>query len=109
MFTSAKGKRQKGECKMQTASRLRTIVFRVRKQWHYCCHVLICMVKNNSPQSSKVGSTATVLIISHITFGDCHVHIFSDNHSRNSCIWYFHHVVALAQRGGMLPHEIFQI
>ena len=77
MFTSAKGKRQKGECKMQTASRLRTIVFRVRKQWHYCCHVLICMVKNNSPQSSKVGSTATVLIISHITFGDCHVHIFS--------------------------------
>ena len=25
--------------------RLRTIVFRVRKQWHYCCHVLICMVK----------------------------------------------------------------
>ena len=45
MFTSAKGKRQKGECKMQTASRLRTIVFRVRKQWHYCCHVLICMVK----------------------------------------------------------------
>ena len=25
--------------------RLRTIVFRVRKQWDYCCHVLICMVK----------------------------------------------------------------
>ena len=65
--------------------------------------------ENNSPQSSKVGSTPTVLIISHITFGDCHVHIFSDNHSRNSCIWYFHHVVALAQRGGMRPHEIFQI
>ena len=27
-----------------------------------------------------------VLIISHITFRDCHVHIFSDNLSRNSCI-----------------------
>ena len=23
----------------------RTIVFRVRKQWHYCCHIVICMVK----------------------------------------------------------------
>ena len=32
--------------------------------------------ENNRPQSSKVGSTAIVLIISHITFGDCHVHIF---------------------------------
>ena len=34
-----------GQCKMQTADWLRTIVFRVRKQWDYCCHVLICMVK----------------------------------------------------------------
>ena len=32
--------------------------------------------ENNSPQSSKVGSPAIVLIISHIIFGDCHVHIF---------------------------------
>ena len=30
---------------MHTADWLRTIVFRVRKQWDYCCHVLICMVK----------------------------------------------------------------
>ena len=34
------------QCKMQTADRLRTIVFRVRKQWDYCCHVLIGMVKS---------------------------------------------------------------
>ena len=27
-----------------------------------------------------------VLILSHITFRDCRVHIFSDNLSRNSCI-----------------------
>ena len=27
-----------------------------------------------------------VLIISHVTFRDCRVHIFSDNLSRNSCI-----------------------
>ena len=30
---------------MQTADWLKTIVFRVRKQCEYCCHVLICMVK----------------------------------------------------------------
>ena len=34
-----------GQCKMQTADWLRTIVFRVRKQWDYCCHVIICTVK----------------------------------------------------------------
>ena len=34
-----------GQCKMQAADWLRTIVFRVRKQWDYCCHVLICTVK----------------------------------------------------------------
>ena len=28
----------------------------------------------------------SVLIISHITFQDCRVHIFSNNLSRNSCI-----------------------
>ena len=28
----------------------------------------------------------SVLILSHITFRDCRVHIFSDNLSRNSCI-----------------------
>ena len=30
--------------------------------------------------------SVSVLIISHITFRDCRVHIFSDNLSRNSCI-----------------------
>ena len=34
-----------GKFNMQTSDQLRTIVFRVRKQWDYCCHVLICMVK----------------------------------------------------------------
>ena len=29
----------------------------------------------------------SVLVISHITFRDFHVHIFSDNPSRNSCIY----------------------
>ena len=30
---------------MQTVDQLRIIVFRVIKQWDYCCHALICMVK----------------------------------------------------------------
>ena len=34
-----------GQSKMQTVDWLWTIVCRVRKQWHYCCHKLICMVK----------------------------------------------------------------
>ena len=34
-----------GQCKMQPADFLWTIVFRVRKQWDNCCHILICMVK----------------------------------------------------------------
>ena len=42
-------------------------------------------------KATKVGSKATVvrnsvLIISHITFRDCRVHIFSDNLSWNNCI-----------------------
>ena len=42
-------------------------------------------------EETKVGLAATVsensvLIISHITFRDCRVHIFSDNPSRNNCI-----------------------
>ena len=49
-------------------------------------HVCECEWK-----ATKVGSTATVirnsvLIISHITFRDCRLHIFSSNLSRNSCI-----------------------
>ena len=32
----------------------------------------------------------SALMISHITFRDCHVHSFSDNLSRNSCIQYGH-------------------
>ena len=35
--------------------------------------------------SYSVGNS--VLLISHITFRDCQVHIFSDNLSRNSCIF----------------------
>ena len=37
----------------------------------------------------------SVLIVSHITFRDCRVHIFSDNLSRNSCI---HNLIIILSR-----------
>ena len=37
-------------------------------------------------------SRTSVLIISHITFRDCRVHCFSDNLSRNSCIYIFSNI-----------------
>ena len=53
------------------------------RPWTYVCEYY--------RKATKVGSTASVvtnsvLIISHITFWDCHVRISSDNLSRNSCI-----------------------
>ena len=36
---------QIGQYKIQTADWLQTIVFRVRKQWDYCCLVPISMLK----------------------------------------------------------------
>ena len=40
--------------------------------------------KKNRPDGYSVRNR--VLIISHITFQDCRVHIFSDNLSQNSCM-----------------------
>ena len=57
-----------------------------RKAIEMCLRVL--------KESNKVGLTAivvrnSVLIISHITFRDCHVHIFCDKLSRNSCMFWW--------------------
>ena len=38
-------------------------------------------------QNSSVRDSA--LNISHITFRDCQVHVFSDNLSRNSCMYFY--------------------
>ena len=58
------------------------------KNWYERLCKCVCECQR---KATKVGSTATVvrnlvLIISHITFRDCRVLIFSDNLSRNSCI-----------------------
>ena len=42
--------------------------------------------ESNKSRFDSYSVRNSVLIISHITFQDCRVHIFSDNLSRNSCI-----------------------
>ena len=48
----------------------------------------VCLQVLKKSHKSRLGSCSIrdhVLIISHITFRDCCVHIFSDNLSQNSC------------------------
>ena len=42
--------------------------------------------ESNKSRFDSCSVKNSVLIISHITFRDCRVHIFSDNLSQNSCI-----------------------
>ena len=42
--------------------------------------------ESNKSRFDSYSVRNSALIISHITFRDCHVHSFSDNLSRNSCI-----------------------
>ena len=65
-----------------------TILQRNLKEWHkrpwtYVCELL---KERNKRKFDSYSVRNGVLIISHITFRDCRVHIFSDNLSRNSCI-----------------------
>ena len=54
-----------------------------RKAMEMCLRVL---KESNKSRFDSYSVRNSVLGISHITFRDCHVHIFSDNLSRNSCI-----------------------
>ena len=42
--------------------------------------------ESNKSRFDSYTARNRVLIISHITFRDCRVHIFNDNRPRNSCI-----------------------
>ena len=49
--------------------------------------VCLRMLKeSNNKKFDSYSVRNSVLIISHVTFRDCRVHILSDNLSRNSCI-----------------------
>ena len=47
----------------------------------------LVLKESNKSRFDSYSIRNSVLIISHITFLDCRVHSFSDNLSRNSCIW----------------------
>ena len=54
-----------------------------REAMDVCLRVL---KESNKSRFDSCSVRNSVLIISHITFRDCRLHIFSDNLSRNSCI-----------------------
>ena len=73
---------------LSVALRACTVLQRNLKEWYWRPRTYVCEYQR---KATKVGSTASVvtnsvLIISHITFRDCRVHISSDNLSGNSCI-----------------------
>ena len=69
---------------------LRSLFFiAILKEWHERPWTLFPSAKGSSKSRFDSYSVRnSVLIISHITFRDCRMHIFSDNLSRNSCILY---------------------
>ena len=56
-----------------------------RETMDVCLRVL---KESNKSRFDSYSVRNSVLIISHITFRDCHVHSFSDNLSRNSFMFY---------------------
>ena len=65
-----------------------TVFQRNLKEWHERPWTLsLQMLKErNKNRFDSYSVRNSVLSISHITFPDCPVHIFSDNLSQNSCI-----------------------
>ena len=66
-----------------------TVVQRNLKEGHAEAMDLCLRVLKESNKSIFEGYCVSnsALIISHVTFWDCHVHIVSDNLSRNSCVY----------------------
>ena len=57
-----------------------------RMAWEAMDVCLRVLKESNKGRFDSYSVRNSVLIISHITFWDCSVHIFSDNLSRNSCM-----------------------
>ena len=65
-----------------------TVLQRNLEEWHKrpWTYVLLMLKESNNRRFDSYRVRNNVLIISHITFGDCREHIFSVNLSRNSCV-----------------------
>ena len=69
--------------------------------------VSLRVLKESSKRSFDSYSVRnSVLIISHITFRDCRVHIFADNLSQNSCIRT--NVLSRVLSDGLRINELFR-
>ena len=85
------GKGCRKKCTRQTRKVLwvvlSSLLFKRRAQeaMDVCLRVL---KESNKSRFNSYSVRNSVLIISHITFRDCRVHMFSDNLSRNSCMVY---------------------
>ena len=86
--------------------------------WKNVTGCLRCYVCDYWRKATKAGSTAavasnSVLIISHITFRDCRVHIFSDNLSRNNCIrnskWDYMHEIYFKDLDYIRPQKFYHL
>ena len=56
----------------------------------------LCLQLLKESNKNKYSVRNSVLIISHITFRDCRIHIFFDNLSGNSCIQILYTVKVVA-------------
>ena len=87
--TAISGKVVGKKCSRQTRKVLWVVLSsllfkrRAREAMDVCLRVL---KESNKSRFDSYSVRNSVLIISHITFRDCRVHMFSDNLSRNSCI-----------------------
>ena len=59
------------------SDRLQTIVFRVRKQWDYHCHTLICMVKTIVHSLHFTLTTTVILLCTLLKWSIIHSFILS--------------------------------
>ena len=74
-----------------------------REAMDVCLRVL---KESNKSRFDSYSVRNSVLIISHITFRDCRVHIFSENPSRNSCIKNFIRPLGISHNSPCMPPKI---
>ena len=79
-----KGCRKKGTRQCIVGGFEFTVLEMAREAIDVCLWVL---KESNNRRFDSYSVRNSLLIMSHITFRDCRVHIFSDNLSWNSCIW----------------------
>ena len=71
--------------------------------------VCLRVLKESNKRSFDSYSVSnSVLIISHITFRDCRMHIFADNLSRNSCIHSYTRLITSSALNECLLVQNFQ-